>query len=253
MRFPIGKNVLQSLVLTVIVLPLFSVSLAQVMSSPSFQLQSDSVNVSGGLSSSTNFVQESTTGEVATGFSDSSNFSLRAGYQQMQEVFLSLAVSGNVVMTPELPGLTGGTSNGSTTFTVVTDSPAGYRLAISAEGDPAMQSGSNTIDDYDDGGIPDFSFLTASNQAHFGFSPEGTDITLEFTDDGGACGMSGGDSPLACWDGLSTSERVISTSSGGNQPDGATTTVNFRVGIGSSGGVISGVYTATSTVTALPL
>jgi hypothetical protein len=245
--------VLQSLLLTIIILPLISISEAQVMSSPGYQLQSDSVNFGGGLSSSTNFVQESTLGEVATGPSDSSNFSLRAGYQQMQEIFISLDVSGDVVMSPDIPGLTGGTSNGSTTFTVITDNPAGYQLLISAETNPAMQGSFDTIEDYDAGIDPDFSFITGSEEALFGFTPEGVDITSEFIDDGATCGNAGSDTPLACWDGLDTTDRVIAEATGGNQPSGATTTVHFRVGVGSTAGVISGVYTATSTVTALPL
>jgi len=247
------QTVLQSLFLTLLILPLINISTAQVMSSPGYQLQSDSVNFGGGLSSSTNYVQESTAGEVATGPSDSNNFSLRAGYQQMQEVFLSLAVSNDVEMSPDIPGLTGGVSNGSTTFTVITDSPAGYQLSLASENNPAMQGSLDTIDDYDAGVEPDFSFITASNEAHFGFTPEGVDIADEFIDDGGTCGLAGGDTPLACWDGLSTVDRVIANGQGGNQPNGATTTINFRVGIGSSAGVISGLYTATSTVTALPL
>ena len=49
------------------------VGLAQVRSSTNYQLQSDSINIGGGLSSSTNFVQESTVGEVATGVGTSTN------------------------------------------------------------------------------------------------------------------------------------------------------------------------------------
>jgi hypothetical protein len=172
----------------------------------------------------------------------------------MQEVFLSLSVDGDVEMTPDLPGLTGGTSNGSTTLTVITDSPSGYAMSISAENSPALQSGVYSIDDYDAGAEPDFSFITGPNDAHFGFTPEGIDITGDYLDDTGVCATGGTtDTPLACWDGLSTSDKIIASGSGANQPAGATTTLNFRVGIGSSGGVIAGVYTATTTVTALPL
>jgi hypothetical protein len=253
MRKTILQTVLQSAFLTLLILPLVGVGRAEVMSSPGYQLQSDSVNFGGGFSSSTNFTQESTLGEIATGPADSASFSLRAGYQQMQEIFLSLTVSGDVVMSPDIPGLTGGISNGSTTFTVITDNPAGYQLSISAENNPAMQGSLDTISDYDAGAEPDFSFITAPSEAHFGFTPEGVDIVAEFIDDGGTCGLAGGDTTLACWDGLSTTNRIIANGSGGNQPDGATTTVHFRVGVGSAAGVISGVYTATSTVTALPL
>ena len=58
---------------------------------------------------------------------------------------------------------------------------------------------------------------------------------------------------LACWDGLTTTPVQFARGGGSNHPDGATTTVHFRVGVGSAAGVVAGVYTATTTVTALPL
>lgn len=243
----------QSLVITTFLFAMLSVAVAQVRTSTNYQMQSDSINVGGGRSTSNSYTQESTVGEIATGQSDSPTYSLRAGYQQMQEVFLSLSSTGDVIMSPDLPGLTGGTSNGSTTFTVITDSPAGYRLTIESENDPAMQSGTNSIADYNEGADPDFTFNTSSSDAHFGFTPEGVDIVQAFRDDGGTCNVGVGDSILACWAGLSTTAIVIAEGSGGNQPNGATTTVHFRVGIGSGAGVVAGVYIATTTVTALPL
>lgn len=243
----------QSLIATVLSLAVLTVGFAQVRTSTNYQLQSDSINISGGLSTSTNYRQESTVGEVATGPSDSTSYALRAGYQQMQEVYLSLMATGDVTMSPDLPGVTGGTSNGSTTFTVLTDSPAGYQLTLQAENDPAMQSHAYTIADYDAGADADFSFTTAPGEAHFGFTPEGVDVTQPFLDDGGTCGVGSLDSSLACWEGASTTARVIAQGAGSNHPLGATTTVHFRVGLGSNAGVIAGVYTATTTVTALPL
>lgn len=247
------SSLLISGVITVLLLSTLGISEAQVRTSSNYQMQSDSINIGGGLSSSTSYVQESTIGEIGTGLSDSGTYYLHAGYQQMQEIFLSLATTGDVVMTPNLPGLTGGTSNGSTTLTVITDNPAGYSLTIEAENNPAMQSSTETIADYNAGADPDFSFSIGSIDAHFGFSPEGVDISQSWRDFGGACNTGSGDTTLACWDGLSTTATVIAEGIGANHPAGATTTVSFRVGIGSAAGVVAGVYTATTTVTALPL
>lgn len=239
---------------TILTIAIVGVGLAQVSTSTNYQIQSDSINIGGGLSTSTSYRQESTVGEIATGPADSTTYALRAGYQQMQEVYLSLMVTGDVTMSPSLPGVTGGIANGSTSFTVLTDSPAGYQLTLQAENDPAMQSGVYTIADYDEGEEADFSFLTASGEAHFGFTPEGVDIVQAFLDDTSTCGGVGIiDTPLACWKGSSTTAAVIAQGAGSNHPLGATTTVQFRVGIGSSAGVMTGVYTATTTVTALPL
>lgn len=231
-----------------------SISEAQVRTSNNYQIQSDSINVGGGLSTSTSYSQESTFGEIATGISDSGTYSLRAGYQQMQEIFLSLAVSGDVLMSPDLPGVTGGVANGSSTLTVLTDNPAGYQLTLVSENNPAMQNGPYSIANYDAGLEPDFAFNTSGSDAHFGYSPEGADVVNDFLDDGGVCAEGGSlDTPLACWEGPSTTPRIIASGTGGNVPSGATTTVQFRVGIGSGAGVVAGVYTATTTITALPL
>lgn len=244
-------------VLTIIALVLLQVSEAQVMTSPSYQLQSDSINVGGGYSSSTNYVQESTVGEIATGPSDSTSFSLRAGYQQMQEVFLSLSAPADVTMSPSLGGITSGSSNGSTTVTVITDSPSGYQMTIEAEASPAMQldGGGDSIADYDDGGSTDYTFTTGATDSHFGFTPTGVDITNEFTDDGATgCGGGGDNEALVCWDGLSTTARTIAEATSANHTAGATTSIHFRVGLGGSHTpVTAGVYTATTTLTAYPL
>jgi hypothetical protein len=245
---------INALALTSLIFLFLNVVGAEVRSSPSYQLQSDSINFAGGLSSSSNYLLESTAGEVATGDSESTSYKLRAGYQQMQEVFISMTAPDPVVMTPNILGITGGTANGSTSVSVLTDSSGGYELTISAESAPAMQKGGDTIADYVPvaNPDPDFSFLTSPTTAHFGFSPEGPDIDNRFRDDGLLCNASTGDTALACWDGLGTSNKVIARGAA-NQPNGATTTLNFRLVVGGSIVVPAGDYFATTTLTALPL
>ena len=230
-------------------------SLAQVRSSSNYQLQSDSINIGGGLSSSTNFTQESTVGEIGTGRSESATFSLQAGYQQMQEVFLSLGGGADVTMSPDLPGLTGGESNGSTTFTVITDSSAGYQLTIQAEDNPAMQRADGvSINDYSPTGAADYVFSVPAADAEFGFTPEGNDIVSTYQDNNaGVCGVGGFDNSLACWSGLAIVPTEIARGVGSNHPTGATTTINFRVGVNSGANIQEGLYVATTTVTAMPL
>lgn len=249
------QSVYITTIMTMIVISLIGVSDAQVRTSDSYQIQRDSINIGGGYSTSDSYIQESTVGEIATGLSDSSTYSIYAGYQQaLQDVSVSLLMTGDVIMSPDLAGITGGTSNGSTTITVTTDSPSGYQLTISAEGNPAMQGAlGGSIDDYDAGIDPDFSFLIGGGDAYFGFSPDGVDVVQAFLDDGGICNTGSLNTSLACWDGLTTSDTVVASAGSSNQPNGATTTLNFRVGIGSGAGVIADVYTATTTVTAIPL
>lgn len=238
---------------TILVLASFHVAIAQVMQSNNYSIQTDSVNFGGGLSTSSNYVLESTAGEIATGRATSSNYALRAGYQQMQEAYIAISGASAVAMSPSIPGVTGGTAQGSTMVTVTTDSPSGYALTIASEGSPAMQKDVHSIADYAPSGDPDFAFITGASDAHFGFSPEGADIVQRFRDDGDSCNSGTFDASLACWDGLSTTEATIASQNTANHPNGATTTVRFRVGVGGSVLQAPGVYTATTTLTALPL
>jgi len=244
-----------SIIITALMLSVLSVSVAQVRTSSNYSLESDSINIGGGLSSSTNFIQESTVGEVATGISSSTDFVLRAGYQQMQEVFLSLTPPDDVVMDTAIGGLTGGTSNGSTSFSVITDSPAGYVVTLFAEDNPAMQrtEGSETIADYPASATPDFTFNVGGSDAYFGYTVEGANIADNFKDNGSLCNVGSGDTVNSCWRSLSVGQVEVAREAGSNHPAGVTTAVKFRVGIGSSAGVVAGTYVATSTLTALPL
>lgn len=238
---------------TLLIIGSLHIAGAQVMESTNYSIQSDSINFGGGFSSSSNYRLESTAGEVATGVGSSTNYSLRAGYQQMQEVYIAITGSTNVSLSPSIPGVTGGTANGSTTVTVTTDSPSGYSLSIAASLSPAMQKGGDSIADYVPGGNPDFTFNTGPADAHFGYTPEGVDIVQRFMDNGSSCNLGSQESSLACWDGLSTTEEVISSRVTANHPLGSTTTVRFRVGVGGSVVQAPGLYTATTTLTALPL
>lgn len=254
MRLVLSRSFFQAVVTTVLVVTLFGVSEAQMMQSTNFRMQSDSVNVGGGLSTSANYKMEDTVGEIATGNSNSTNFVLRAGYQQMQSSFISLSAIPDVVMVPNLGGVIGGTSTGSTAFVVTTDNAAGYSVTIRASTSPALRSGSNTIADYvPAGGVPDFIFTTGATSSHFAYSPEGIDIALRFQDAGSVCGVSGSDTQGRCFDGLSLTPVEIARRTTANHPGGSTTTVQFRVGIGGNVSVPEGVYRATTTITAITL
>lgn len=249
------RSLIESVVVTTVVFCFLVVGYAEERSSSNYQIQSDSINFGGGLSSSTNYGLESTGGEVATGPSDSTSYRLRAGYQQMQEVFISITSPGPVAMVGPLGGLTGGESNGSTTVTVVTDSPSGYQLTIAAEDAPAMRKGADTLADYVPDSSPqtDFIFTTATNEAHFSFSPYGTHVIDRYRNDGSDCGVGSSSTLLRCWDGLSTSDIEIARGTGANHPTGTATTLQFKVGIGGGATVPPGTYVATTTLTALPL
>ncbi len=230
--------------------PLF----AAVMTSTSYSIESDSVNFGGGLSTSTNYTQESTFGEVATGLSNSSSYSLKAGYQQMQEVYLAIGTVADVTLTPSIDGTIGGTANGSTTVLVTTNNLTGYELYIKASSSPALVSGVNSFADYTPAGAnPDFTFSILATVAEFAFSPEGLDITSEYKDDGVACNTGTLDTNDSCWSPLTTTNELIAQRATPNYPSGTATVIEFRAQSGASNLQASGTYRATTTVTALPL
>lgn len=229
-----------------------STVVAQVRTSTNYHIQSDSINVGGGWSSSTSYIQESTVGEIATGESGSASFNLYAGYQQMQASYLALSSAANVSLS-SIPGMSGGESDGSTYVIATTDSSGGYQLSINASGDPAMQSASSSIADYVPAiATPDVSFTTDATDAHFAFSVSGADIANRYKTNGTVCGV-GVSSTTACWDGLSTTKQTVSETSSPNHPSGATTTFHFRVGIGNSVNQAPGAYVATTTITLIAL
>ena len=214
-----------SLVMLLVVMSA-TVAFAQVRSSSNYSIERDSINTGGGLSGSSNYGLESTLGEAGTGDSNSSNYVLRAGYQQVDDAYLALSNPADVVLSPAIGGVTGGTSNGSTFVVATTDSLSGYQLLISASTAPAMQSGANTIADYVPvGATPDAVFTTNANESHLAYSVQGSDVVGDFLLNGGACG-SGTNTPGSCWDGLSVSNRAIAEGAA-NYPFGATTTLDF--------------------------
>lgn len=228
---------------------------AQAMQSTSYKIQSDSINIGGGSGSSTTYRLESTVGEVATGRSTSASYEIGAGFQQMQETYLALTAPNDITLTPDLGGITGGESNGSTAVTAATDSAGGYQLSIAASTSPAMQSGvGDMIPDYAPAGAnPDFAFAVVAGTSSLGFTPEGTDIAARFKDNGSVCGTGSADASLSCWDGLSTSGETIAERTSSNHPLGTETEIHFRVGIGSTAMQAPGTYVATTTLTLIAL
>ncbi len=245
---------LGSFVISIYILGLQTYVHGDTMASPSYKIESDSMNFGGTRSTSNTYIIEDTLGEIATGMSSSTNFVLKAGYQQMHDVYLAITPASDVTMSPSLGGVVGGTSNGATSFSVNTDNQAGYTVTIKASSSPALRSGSDTFSDYSPAGAdPDFTFTNAANTSSFAFSPEGDDISQRFKDNGAACNAGSGDTGTSCWDGLSITPKTIVSRTSSNHPLGETTTIRFRAATGSSFIQPDGTYTATTTITILPL
>ncbi|GIW68374.1 MAG: hypothetical protein KatS3mg099_322 [Candidatus Parcubacteria bacterium] len=229
------------------------VAFGAVMQSPSYRIQSDSINFGGVPSSGASYNLRDTLGEVATGESQSGTYRMHAGFQQMQEIYLAMSAANDITLAPALGSVTGGISNGTTSVTVKTDNPAGYLLQISAEQSPAMVrvGGGGSIDDYPTNTPLDPTFSIPAQRAVFGLSADGVDVAADFLYNGASCG-SGSDAAATCWTGLSTTTRTIAQRPNANHPAGTQTTLHFRVGIAANAMTPTGVYHATTTLTLLP-
>jgi hypothetical protein len=173
---------------------------------------------------------------------------------------IAFAQSGsNITMTPNLPGLTGGTANGATQVRVVTNNNTGYNMTIVASSSLGMIGNTygGTIPAYASAvnGVPDFTFTTPANRARFGYTVEASttaDLTQMFKDNGSACNAGSADAANSCWIAATTTAVQIINRSSYTADNGATTTIKFRVVINSNPSPLipEDTYVATTTLTA---
>lgn len=167
---------------------------------------------------------------------------------------------GDVVMDSSIASITGGTSNGTSSFTVQSNNSAGYNVTIAFDQDPAMQrnGGGGTIPDYTVGATEtDFTFDTTGTGARFAYSVVGSAVGVvdpTFQDDTTDCGSDGalGNNTYdACWAEPATGAETILNNSSATTGAGDASSVRFRVYVPAnpSPAVPAGTYTATATLT----
>ncbi len=232
--------------------PLYAL-LAQTMQSGTYKIISDTVNFGGKDSSSSNYKLNETLGELGTGNSNSANYRLFAGFWQIQGNYISLSAPSDLALTP-IGGLAGEGSEGIMSWLVTTDSYAGYSMSIESTTSPALTSIDDSFADYVPAGAnPDYNFSILSTTSAFGFSAEGIDAGTRFKDNGIACNIGTNKTIGKCWDGLSTTPKIIAERTTSNQPTGSTVTVRFRAESGSDHIQKAGSYSAPIVVTAITL
>lgn len=230
-----------------------SIIWADYMQSSTYRIQSDSLNIGGLESSSGTYKINDTLGEIATGDSNSSTYYMHAGYWQMQSSFISISSPSDLVLS-SMAGLSGGSSEGTMSWTVTTDNAAGYTMSIASSTTPALKSALDSLDDYVPAGAsPDYNFYNAPTSSSFGFSPEGTQVIDRFKDNGSACNIGTGETVGKCWDGLSTTPKPIAGSTTSNMPNGGIVTARFRAESGADHIQTSGEYNVTIIATAVVL
>lgn len=250
--FKIIKKLVFKIILIIILLALAGSTFAYVASSTNYRIQSDSLNFAGGNSTSTNYEIESSLGEIATGVGTSTNYQIKAGYQQMLVSSISITSPADITLAPALTAV--GSATGEASWTVITDNPAGYTLAVNSSVSPAFVSSSDSFANYTpSGAIPDYSWSVGSSASEFGYTVEGADTATRFKDDGVACNTGILNNTNTCWDTFSTSPVTIASRSNSNTPSGTATTIKLQAEIGSSATPVTGTYSATLTLTATAL
>lgn len=178
-----------------------------------------------------------------------------------QEISFSLLPPPNVIMSPQLGGLTGGTSNGQTQFIVTTNNSTGYNVTLFASSSGAMiniATSSYSIPAYIPAvaSIPDFTFTVPPPAARFGYTVAASttgDVVQAFRNLTGVCNMLAGTANgTNCWLNASSTAFTILNSSLPTPASGATSTLFFRVGISANPNPVipNGTYVATTTITA---
>jgi hypothetical protein len=183
---------------------------------------------------------------------DSDTFTVR---QQITAEVSIEAAAADVTMSPNIQGISGGISSGTTTVTVATSDPDGYELSIRFADNIAMQAegSASYIENYDDGGTADYNFAVAGGESAFALSASSTSVVSELLNNGSACG-SGTAHAGHCWtmeaNASTTAFKLVDRTS---STAGEQTTIAFRVGVGANPipSVPAGFYNATATLTAI--
>ncbi len=167
----------------------------------------------------------------------------------------------NVILSPSLGGLTGGTSNGGTQLVVTTNDHLGYSMTLTASSSVGMIGNLNSSNSIpalvpSSGTTPDFAFSSvAANKAYFAYTVEASttsDVSSLFKDNGTTCNTGALDTANSCWLNASSSAVTIINRSSQTTNSGATTTLKFRVVMSAnpSPTIPDDTYVATTTVTA---
>ena len=174
----------------------------------------------------------------------------------------SFQVVGDVVMNGPINGVTGGNATGTTQFVVLSNNSAGYTVEIDFEygvgQNEAMvgdESGSEAIRDYggDAAGPEPSANFTASSAAQFAYTvvaSSSTHVDPSFLSSGGLCNVGlGSQEPDTCWKApQDTGYQIIDTSVA--TPQGATSTLQFKVNVPNAATPtpLAETYTATATL-----
>jgi len=178
---------------------------------------------------------------------------------QVVNAEISFLATSSITMLPQIAGITGGNSSGSSTVRVLTNNTTGYNITIAFSSTTAMtrNGAGGSIRNYNPTtiNVPDFTFANeVFGQFAYTIRASTTaDMDQSFKDSGAACNTSTADAPTKCWLNPSTTAKTIVNRTTATLASGATTTIGFRVNIPSNPvpSIQQGTYVATATLTAV--
>jgi hypothetical protein len=186
-----------------------------------------------------------TTGTTAAGIQ------ITVKQQVTAEISLTVA-STAITMLPAIPGMTGGTGNGTTTVKIITNNNTGYTVTIQASGTKAMngESQGGAFNDYPTATPQTWVDSSTGGASRFGFGITNTSVTGGNT----ASGYTSCSVVNDCFSSLPTSTtRNIVTNNAETTYVGDTFDLKFRAQIPANPVPLmqEDWYTATATITAL--
>jgi hypothetical protein len=161
---------------------------------------------------------------------------------------LSMTDPADVALSPDLGGMTGGTSTGSTSFSVTTSNEAGFTTTVQSSDQLSHTTLTDYFKDYTQA-APTYNWTNPADSA-FGYNVVSSVAATAFKNNGtSACGSGANNSIDHCWIGFSTSTpyTILTTSSA--QKSGVTATINLKAYLAANQNFSNGSYTTTITVT----
>ena len=175
---------------------------------------------------------------------------------------IALSIGSSLVLSPSIPGVTGGVSSGDLPFNVKTNNSLGYQVSLSfAQVVPFrhLLSPSSYIFNYVPQvvGVPDYNLVTPTKSHGFAYSVFSDNAAQNFRHSGSTCNTGSSNTLGKCW--FNQADASVPTTiierSGATGAEGATSTLQFRVVVDQNATpmLLEGEYQATVTVTVLPL
>lgn len=179
---------------------------------------------------------------------------------QVVSAEISITATATVSMSPAISGISGGTGDGSTTMTVITNNTGGFSMAVKADYAPAMTLGgaNSAVPAFADytkvGTAPDYTWGVAVADSEFGFTVEpetDANAVAAFLDNGtDTCGTGAVETADKCWAPFTTTDYTVINRGTPTDSGGEAEVLKFKAQSGASHFQQQGTYTATITVTA---